>query len=106
MAVALGLVALSVAMLGRSTVAALGVLFGYLVLFEGVVAGFAPRLQDKMLVRSAGVVVSRQPIFDERSFSDIPRVLVGLGEAWIVVGVYVVGLLGLALLVFSYRDVN
>jgi ABC-2 type transport system permease protein len=106
MAVALGMVALSVAMLGRSTVAALGVLFGYLVLFEGVIAGFAPSLQDRMLVRAAGVVVSRQPIFDERSFGDIPRVIVGLGEAWIVVGFYIVGLLGLALLVFRSRDVN
>jgi hypothetical protein len=31
---------------------------------------------------------------------------VGLGEAWIVVGFYIVGLLGLALLVFRSRDVN
>jgi ABC-type transport system involved in multi-copper enzyme maturation permease subunit len=113
MAVAIGLVALSIATVGRSTVAALGALFGYLVLFEGVIAGFAPSTQDKLLVRAAGVVVSRQPIYDFREVSTgtigtmiEPRVLLGLGEAWLVVGFYVVALVGLALLVFRSRDVN
>jgi ABC-2 type transport system permease protein len=114
MAVAIGLVALAVATLGRSTVAALGVLFGYLVLFEGVIAGFAPSTQDKLLVRAAGVVVSRQPIYDPgqtvKSIGNVtiglPKVILGLGEAWFVVGFYVVALVGLALLVFRSRDVN
>jgi ABC-2 type transport system permease protein len=113
MAVAIGLVALSIATVGRSTVAALGALFGYLVLFEGVIAGFAPSTQDKLLVRAAGVVVSRQPIYDFREVSTgtignmiEPRVLLGLGEAWLVVGFYVLALVGLALLIFRSRDVN
>ena len=74
-AVGFGLVALAIATIGRSTVAALGVLFGYLVLFEGVIAGLRPSIQDRLLVRAGGVIVSQQPIYDEsRSFSSIvPR---------------------------------
>jgi len=96
-----------------STVAALGVLFGYLVLFEGVIAGLRPSIQDRLLVRAGGVIVSRQPIYDQshESFSSIgpsssPPVLLGLTEAWIVAAVYVVALMVLALLVFRPRDVN
>jgi len=111
-AVGFGLVALAIATIGRSTVAALGVLFGYLVLFEGVIAGLRPSIQDRLLVRAGGVIVSQQPIYDEsRSFSSIgpsnlPPVLLGLTEAWVVAAVYVVVLMVLALLVFRARDVN
>jgi ABC-type transport system involved in multi-copper enzyme maturation permease subunit len=56
--------------------------------------------------------VSQRPIYDEsRSFSSIgpsnlPPVLLGLTEAWVVAAVYVVVLMVLALLVFRTRDVN
>jgi ABC-2 type transport system permease protein len=111
-AVGFGLVALAIATIGRSTVAALGVLFGYLVLVEGVIAGLRPSIQDRLLVRAGGVIVSQQPIYDEsRSFSSIgpsnlPPVLLGLTEAWVVAAVYVVVLMVLALFVFRARDVN
>ena len=111
-AVGFGLVALAIATVGRSTVAALGVLFGYLVLFEGVIAGLRPSIQDRLLVRAGGVIVSQQPIYDQNaSFSSgfsnqLPKVLLGLTEAWIVAAVYVVVLMVLALLVFRTRDVN
>ena len=111
-AVGFGLVALAIATIGRSTVAALGVLFGYLVLFEGVIAGFRPSIQDRLLVRAGGVIVSQQPIYDQNaSFSSgvsnqLPKVLLGLTEAWVVAAVYVVVLMVLALLVFRARDVN
>jgi ABC-type transport system involved in multi-copper enzyme maturation permease subunit len=111
-AVGFGLVALAIATIGRSTVAALGVVFGYLVLFEGVIAGLRPSIQDRLLVRAGGVIVSQQPIYDEsRSFSSIgpsnlPPVLLGITEAWVVAAVYVVVLMVLALLVFRTRDVN
>ncbi|TMK59667.1 MAG: hypothetical protein E6G54_05675 [Actinobacteria bacterium] len=111
--VGFGLVALWVATIGRSTVAALGVLFGYLVLFEGVIAGFRPSIQDRLLVRAGGVIVSQQPIYDQGpgSFSSNgsftqPPVLLGLTEAWVVAAVYVVVVMVLALLVFRARDVN
>jgi ABC-2 type transport system permease protein len=111
-AVGFGLVALAIATIGRSTVAALGVLFGYLVLVEGVIAGLRSSIQDRLLVRAGGVIVSQQPIFDEsRSFSSIgpsnlPPVLLGITEAWVVAAVYVVVLMVLALIVFRTRDVN
>jgi ABC-2 type transport system permease protein len=111
-AVGFGLVALAIATIGRSTVAALGVLFGYLVLVEGVIAGLRPSIQDRLLVRAGGVIVSQQPIYDEsRSFSSIgpsnlPPVLLGLTEAWVVAAVYVVVLMVLALFVVRARDVN
>jgi ABC-2 type transport system permease protein len=111
-AVGFGLVALAIATIGRSTVAALGVLFGYLVLFEGVIAGLRPSIQDRLLVRAGGVIVSQQPIFDQNgSFSSdlsnqLPRVLLGLTEASVVAAVYVVVLMVLALFAFRTRDVN
>ena len=52
---AFGLIAYAIAMIGRSTVAALGALVGYLILFEAVIAGFRPSIQGDLLVRSAGV---------------------------------------------------
>ena len=111
MSVALGLVAMAIATVGRSTVAALGVMFGYLVLFEGVIAGFRPSIQDRLLVRAAGVVISQQPIYDTSrenfgalAFKQPP--LLGISEAWIVAAAYVVVLMVLALLVFRARDVN
>jgi ABC-2 type transport system permease protein len=108
---AFGLVALAVATVGRSTVAALGVLFGYLVLFEGVIAGFRPSIQDRLLVRAGGVIVGQEPIYDmsrETSSAIGPSqpILLGIHEAWVVLVVYVVVLLGVALLVFRSRDVN
>jgi ABC-2 type transport system permease protein len=115
--VAFGLVAMSIATLGRSTVAALGILFGYLILVEGVIAGFAHGIENRLLVRAAGVVISRQPLlgFHETITSSAngidtgvsePYVILGVGGAWVVVAFYVFLLLGLALVVFRARDVN
>ena len=88
-------------------------LFGYLVLVEGVIAGFRPSVQDRLLVRAGGVIVSQQPIYAPTSESfarfgtlQPQPVLLGLTEAWVVLGVYVVALIGVALLVFRARDVN
>jgi ABC-2 type transport system permease protein len=117
---AIGLVAYAVAMIGRSTVASLGALFGYLVLFEGVIAGFVPHIQSYLLVRAAGVIVSGQPIIDYSATAaqegppgsgvitsaSEAVVLLSVGSAWVVAAVYAVGLLGLATLVFQRRDVT
>jgi ABC-type transport system involved in multi-copper enzyme maturation permease subunit len=118
MGIVIGLVAFSVAMLGRSTVASLGALFGYLVLFEGVIAGFRPQIQSYLLVRAAGVIISQDPIIDYGSTASSsfggsgsstylePTVLLDVGGAWIVVGAYLVVLLVLAAVVFRRRDVS
>lgn len=110
-AAAFGLIGLAVAMVGRSTVAAVGVLFGYLVLVEGVIAGFRPSIQDRLLVRAGGVIVSQQPIYDQNALVAVSPghtlpVVLGLTEAWIVAATYVVVLMIVALIVFRSRDVN
>ena len=113
-ATAFGLIALSIAMIGRSTVSSLGVLVGYLILFEGVIAGFRPSIQGWLLMRAGGVVVSQSPILDYGSggyaysgpnYQD-PAVLMSLARADVVLGAYVVALLVLALVVFRRRDVS
>ena len=112
-ATAFALIALSIAMIGRSTVASLGALVGYLILFEAVIAGFRPSIQAWLVVRAGIVVVSQTPILDYRSgisysssgYSD-PIVLMSVARANVVVGVYVVALLVLALVVFRRRDVS
>jgi len=113
-ATAFGLIALSVAMIGRSTVSSLGVLVGYLILFEGVIAGFRPSIQGWLLMRAGGVVISQSPILEYGSggysssgpnYAD-PVVLMSVVRAGAVLGVYLVALLVLGLVVFRRRDVS
>jgi len=111
MAIAFGLVAYVLAMIGRSTVSSLGVLFGYLILFEGIVAGFRQSIAGSLLVRAATVVISRQPILMEpRDFSGpgvpVPIVLMDVTKAWTVVAVYVLALGAISLVQFRRRDVT
>jgi hypothetical protein len=103
----LALVAYAVAMIGRSTVASLGALFGYLILFEGVIAGFRPTIQGSLLVRAAIVVITHRPILDPTRFGDgASDVLMGVSRAWTVLGVYIVLLSMLAVTIFRRRDVT
>ncbi len=111
MAIALGLVAYVVAMIGRSTVSSLGAVFGYLILFEGVIAGFRPSIQGSLLVRGASVIVSQQPILDYRHGYGFDgygaaSILMDVHRAWIVVAVYVVVLTALSVLQYQRRDVT
>lgn len=100
-----GVIAYAIAMVGRSTVASLGALFGYLILFEGVIAGFRPSIQGNLLVRAATVIISRQPIFaDSGRGSSV--VLLAVPRAWFVVAVYTLVIGAAALLVFRQRDVT
>ncbi len=109
---AFALIALSIAMIGRSTVSSLGALVGYLILFEAVIAGFRPSIQGWLLVRAGIVVVSQTPILNYASdafyssTSPEPEVLMSVARANAVVGVYAVVLLALALIVFRRRDVS
>jgi hypothetical protein len=110
-AMAMGLIAYVLAMIGRSTVSSLGALFGYLILFEGVIAGFRPSIQGSLVVRAGGVVVSQQPILDTSgaaySYSDgPPPVLLSVHRAWVVVAVYVVVLGAISLVQYRRRDVT
>ena len=111
MAVALGVVAYVIAMIGRSTVSSLGAVFGYLILFEGVIAGFRPSIQGSLLVRGASVIVSQQPIVDtngsfDYSGSGSPPILMDVPRAWAVVAVYLLVLTVLSLVQYLRRDVT
>ncbi len=111
-----GVVAHAVATLGRSTVAALGVIFGYLIVVEGFVAGLWTAIQPRLLIRAAEVVISQQPLFDQHVSAvtgpngvivgQFQRVLLSVAGGWVVLGVWVVALTAVALLVFRARDVS
>jgi ABC-type transport system involved in multi-copper enzyme maturation permease subunit len=102
---AFGLIAYAIAMIGRSTVAALGALVGYLILFEAVIAGFRPSIQGNLLVRSASVIITHQPILSD-SVRGPGAVLLAVPRAWFVVAVYTVVVTAGALIVFRRRDVT
>ena len=102
---AIAVIAYAIAMIGRSTVAALGALFGYLILFEAVVAGFRPTIQGNLLIRAAIVVITHQRILDQTGFGE-PAVLLDVPKAWLVVGIYTLVIGVLALLIFRRRDVT
>jgi ABC-type transport system involved in multi-copper enzyme maturation permease subunit len=87
-------------------VAALGALFGYLILFEAVIAGFRPTIQGNLLVRAAIVVITHQRILDQTAFDGPSVVLLDVPKAWLVVGIYTLVLGALALVVFRRRDVT
>lgn len=99
-AAAFGLMSFAVAMVGRSTVAALAVLFGYLIAIEGVLAGFRPKIEPYLAIRAAVVIISRQP------FETVSGVVLDTQRALTVLATYVVGLLVVAALLFRRRDVT
>jgi ABC-2 type transport system permease protein len=99
-AAAFGLMSFAVGMIGRSTVAALAVLFGYLIAIEGVLAGFRPKVEPFLAIRAAIVVINRQPLVTVSGF------VVDTQRAVTVLAIYVVGLLVVAGLLFRRRDVT
>ncbi|HTG46615.1 MAG TPA: hypothetical protein VK646_03045 [Actinomycetota bacterium] len=114
-AAAFGVVAHAVATIGRSTVAALGVLFGYLIVIEGFLAGLWTAIQPRLLIRAAEVVISHQPLVGRTVVTTGPNgdaivqsqeVLLSVTGAWVVLAAWVLVLTAAALLVFRARDVN
>ena len=110
-------VALAVATIGRSTVAGVGILFGYLVVIEGFVAGLWDALPPWLIVRAATVVVSETPLVDQAATATYgpdgqlleaggAGVLLGVGEAWLLLAAYAVVLVGAAIALFRVRDVS
>jgi ABC-type transport system involved in multi-copper enzyme maturation permease subunit len=102
---AFGVIAYAIAMIGRSTVSAVGALIGYLILFEAVIAGFRPSIQGNLLVRSAIVIITHQAIFSDSGRGQVD-VLLAVHRAWFVVAVYTLVIGAGALLVFRRRDVT
>jgi hypothetical protein len=112
-----GIVSLGVATVTRSTAAAVGALFGYLVVAEGFLASVWTDVQSRLLVRAATVVASQEPLLNPDASAtygpggtliDVSRngVLLSVRGAWVVVTIWVASLLGVALLAFRQRDVS
>jgi ABC-2 type transport system permease protein len=101
------LIGMSLATIGRSTVAGLGILLGYLVVIEGALAGFVFWVQKITLVRSSLAIVTDTPmqLYDESSDGEITYLLTP-GRAWITLGAWVLVLLVVAGGTFRARDVT
>jgi ABC-2 type transport system permease protein len=117
LAAGFSVVAVSVATVTRSTAAAVGALFGYLVIVEGFLASLWTDLQPRLLIHAATVVASQKPLLDPKASATFGPdgtlievsnngVLLSVRGAWVVLGIWVAGLLGCALLAFRQRDVS
>ena len=101
------LMGLSLATIGRSTVAGLGVFLGYLIIVEGFLSNLLFWVQKITFGRSAAVVVTDETL-ELVDGSVIPPVIYELtpGRAWATLGVWVVVLLVVAAATFRVRDVT
>jgi hypothetical protein len=100
LAAAASVVGASLAMIGRHTAAALGGVFVYLAVVEGVLRGINPRLSWLLLGDSIAAVVSA------RGLSIAGGGMLGPVRGAITVAVYSLGLLALATAWFRIRDVQ
>jgi ABC-2 type transport system permease protein len=110
------IVAHAIATFGRSTVAAVGVLFGYLVLVEGFLSNLWTDLQPRLLVRAAVVIVSQNPLYDPDATATIgpngdvigqtQAIALTYRGAWLVVVLWAAVAFGIALFGFRTRDVT
>lgn len=99
-------VALATATLTRSTVGALGVIGGYLIVVEGFVAGLAPGMQKWLLLRGIIVFVTQEPLMIWDSRGRDLLYTIGLGQAGMALVAWVAAMSALALYSFRARDVT
>ncbi len=110
------IVAHAIATFGRSTVAAMGILFGYLVLVEGFLSNLWTGLQPRLLVRAAVVIVSKEPLRDPnvtatfgpngQLIGQAQAIILTFRGAWVVILLWAAISLGVALFAFRTRDVT
>jgi len=89
----------AIAMIGRNTAAALGAVFVYLVVFEGILRGLRPGLGRFLLGDNIAAVMSPRGLEIEDS-------ILTPGRAAVVVATYALGLLAVATASFRLRDVQ
>ena len=110
-------VAHAFASIGRSTIAGVGVVVGYAVIFEVFIANLSVGTLRWMLIRASTVILSGTPLTDPRASVTIgpdgrlidaapDAVLLDVGDAWTLFAIYVVVFGGLAVLAFRARDVQ
>lgn len=113
----IGVVTFALANIGRSSAAAIGMLLGYLVIFEGFLAGVWTGLLPWLLVRAATAAVSQVPIVDETASATFgpdgtlievggQGILLSVLGAWFLIAGYAIVLLAAALALFRARDVS
>lgn len=105
-AAAFGVIAAALATIGRSSVAAIGILLGYLVAIEGFLSGLVEGSSRWLLVRAAAAVVSQRPVTVYRQDTYEPEVVLSVAGAGVLVAAYVAVLVLLAAAAFRARDVN
>lgn len=89
----------AIAMLGRNTAAALGGVFLYLALLEGLVRGLRPALGRFLLGDNiAAAVIGKDVTSGATTLTP--------GRAWVVVAIYTLGLSAAAAVAFRLRDVQ
>jgi len=102
-AAAIGVIGAAVAMIGRHTAAALGAVFVYMAVLESIVRGLRPALGRFLLGDNIGTVVTATATELYRGES-ILRLTPQHGA--VVIALYVVVLVGAALVLLRVRDVN
>jgi hypothetical protein len=100
-AVLVSWIGLGLAMIGRNTAAALGVLLGYIAAFEVLFRGFNPTVARNLLVSNLFVFIDGNP-----AQLEFRGPVITVPRAWWVVVIYGVGLLALAASIFRARDVT
>lgn len=89
----------ALAMIGRHTVAAVGVVYGYLAVLEGIMRGLKPHWQRWLLGDNAAMFV----VGSNLDGAVNPRSTAGSG---ILLSMYTLGILGVALWQFRRRDLS
>jgi hypothetical protein len=100
---AIGVIGAAVAMIGRHTAAALGAVFVYMAVLESIVRGLRPGLGRLLLGDNIGTVLTAtttELYQGESIFRLTPQ------HGAFVIALYVVGLVGAALVLLRARDVN
>ncbi|MEX1265220.1 MAG: hypothetical protein WEE66_15055 [Actinomycetota bacterium] len=107
---AASIISVAIAMLGRNTAAALGGVFVYLAVFEGIVRGLRPRLGRFLLGDNIAAVVigDNLKIFDEADMTSAGPAFVTITpvRAALVVAIYSLVLMAVAAIAFRARDVQ
>ncbi|HEX7247594.1 MAG TPA: hypothetical protein VF351_05775, partial [Actinomycetota bacterium] len=96
----------AIAMLGRNTAAALGAVFVYLAVLEGIVRGLRPALGRFMLGDNIAAVVIGHDVQTVGGPDGLSTMTITPLRATVVVAVYALGLLALATASFRARDVQ
>lgn len=87
------------ASIGRNTAAGIGLCFGYALVAERLLAQVRPGWQPWLLLQNAVILLTGRRLSD-------PNVTHGVGVAVMVLGVYLVAVVGASVLDFARRDVT